>query len=526
MKTLSDKILKSNGSAKTNRSRVEVLTTTKLPTHGVASEVLAEIVPALPVPRPTRIVVIGCGVKIHFPWERACRAFEGAVGAIRANLDTRHYTVIASPTPVEDPDELIAFLNCQLSQGVDGLVLFHATYTAGEIGSQLGRWLNDHPVPLLSWSMPEPATESCRLESNSLCCQNFLLNMFHRLGVKYAWLNADIGPEAQPVLARFARTVRARARFLHARVLHVGGSRVTAFYDGEVDELAVMRRFGLRFDRIDLEAAFDHARKFKDRDLRRLRDAIVNSPSCARNDVPDKQIFQTLRIGLAALDMAAQKNYIGCIVKSWPELIDQYGCTTDGSVSMLNDFGLCTVEEGEMNGLLSSLAMHLLSEGNSVSTMMDLSQLDLARNRIGIWHCGACPTRWLKHGTKFEARRHSILENANAETAVGLMLEFLLELGPATVLRYQSPDASRAFVFEGELLDAPLAFRGNYCELQPKAPFTAGQIMNTIMSRGLDHHWSLGFGHWKKDLEMLHHWLGLQEIAVVGANEAFGLSQS
>jgi L-fucose isomerase-like protein len=246
---------------------------------------------------------------------------------------------------------------------------------------------------------------------------------------------------------------------------------------------------------------------------------------CARSDVPDDQIFQTLRIGLAAVDLAAQKGYTGCIVKSWPELFDQYGCATDGSISMLNDFGLCTAEEGEMNGLLSSLAMHFLSNGDSVSTMMDLSQLDLARNRIGIWHCGACPTRWLKQGTKFEARRHSILENANEKTAVGLMVEFLLELGPATVLRYQSPDAGRAFNFEGALVATPLRFRGNYCELLPKPPFTAGQIMNTILSRGLDHHWSLGFGHWKQDLEMLHHWLGIQEIPPVGASEAFGLSQ-
>jgi L-fucose isomerase-like protein len=497
-----------------------------LPTRGVATELLSELVPALPAPRPTCIVVIGCGVKIHFPWDRACQAFEAAVREIRNHLDTWHYMVISTPTLVEDPDELISFLNGHLAQGVDGLVLFHAAYTAGEIGSQLGRWLNDHPVPLLSWSMPEPVTKSGRLESNSLCCQNFLLNMFHRLGVKYAWLNAAVGPEAQPVIARFARTVRARARFLHARVLHIGGSRVTAFYDGEVDELAVMRRFGLRFDRIDLQAAFDHARKFKAADLRRLRDAIVNSPMCARNDVPDNQIFQTFRIGLAALDLAAQKNYTGCIVKSWPELIDQYGCTADGSVSLLNDFGLCTAEEGEMNGLLSSLAMNLLSEDNSVSTMMDLSQLDFARNRIGVWHCGACPTRWLKRGTKFAARRHSILENANPKNAVGLMLEFLLELGPATVLRYQSPDACRAFAFEGELLDTPLAFLGNYCELQPKPPFTAGQIMNTIMSCGLDHHWSLGFGHWKQDLEMLHHWLGVEEVSVSGASEAFGLSHA
>jgi L-fucose isomerase-like protein len=496
----------------------------RLPAEGVTTTLLKEMMPPLPLPKPTRLVVIGCGVKIHFPWGRACRAFESAVREIRETLDASHFTVVPAASPMEDPDELIAFLNGALAEGIDGIVLFHAAYTAGEIGSELGRWLIDHPLPLLSWSIPESLTESGRLESNRLCCQNFLLNMFHRLGVKYAWLNAPEGPAAQEMIVRFARTARARARFLHGRVLHIGGSRVTAFYDGEVDELAVMRRFGLRFDRIDLQAAFDHARKFPDSDLRRLRDVIVNSPSCARNDVPDEQIFQTLRIGLAALDWAASKNYIGCVVKSWPELIDNYGCTTDGSVSMLNDHGLCTAEEGEMNGLLSSLAMNFLSEGEAVSTMMDLSQLDIARNRIGIWHCGASPTRWLKQGTKYEARRHSILENADPPNSVGLMMEFLLELGPATVLRYQSPAAHRAFSFEGELVETPLLFRGNYCEMQPTPPFTAGQIMNTIMSRGLDHHWSLGFGHWKQDLAMLHHWIGVEEISVVPKSASSGLS--
>ena len=495
-----------------------------LPAKGITTDLLAELVPSLKAAKPARILIVGCGVKIHFPWAKACEIYASAIRETKAALGSQSFNVVTAPLPFEDPDELIPFLNQQLAQGVDGLILFHATYTAGEIGSQLGRWLNDHPVPFLSWSIPEPKTASGRLESNSLCCQNFLLNIFHRLDVKYAWLNAPTDASAHATLGRFGRSVLARARMLHGRVLHIGGSRVTAFYDGETDELAVMKRFGLRFDRIDLEVAFQHARKFSEKTLRQLRDVIVKSPKCQLNDVPDAQMFQTLRLGLAALDMAAQRGYIGCVIKSWPELIDQYGCTTDGAVSMLNDIGLCTAEEGEMNGLLSSLTMHLLSEGRAVPTMMDLSQWDDARNRIGVWHCGASPTRWLKQGTRFEARKHSILENADPKTAVGLMLEFLLELGPATVLRYQSPDAGRAFVFEGELLDTPLAFRGNYCELQPSAPHTASQIMNSIMSRGLDHHWSLGFGHWKQDLAMLHHWLGVENLAIGNADEKSGLS--
>ncbi len=255
MKTVSDMV------SETTRN-VGRTTGYRLPAEGVTTRLLTEMMQPLPVPGPTRLVVIGCGVKIHFPWGRACHVFESAVRELSETLDSEQFTIVSAAAPMEDPDELIAFLNGTLSGGVDGVVLFHAAYTAGEIGSQLGRWLIDHPLPLLSWSIPESLTESGRLESNRLCCQNFLLNMFHRLGVKYAWLNAPQGPEAKTMIVGFARSARARARFLHGRVLHIGGSRVTAFYDGEVDELAVMRRFGLRFDRIDLQAAFDHARKF------------------------------------------------------------------------------------------------------------------------------------------------------------------------------------------------------------------------------------------------------------------------
>jgi hypothetical protein len=311
---------------------------------------------------------------------------------------------------------------------------------------------------------------------------------------------------------------------LHGRVLHAGGSRVPAFYDGETDELAVMRRFGLRFDRVDLETVYQHGAKFSEADLRRVADSITKNERCAGVDLPEKQILQTLRFGLAVLDLGIRNRYLGCTVKSWPDLFDCYGCAIDGAVSMMNDYGFCTAEEGEMNGLISSLSMFLLSEGRAITTMMDLSALKAAENRIGIWHCGACPTRILKPGTKYRATKHSILENSDPETAVGLMLEFLLATGAATIVRYQSPDAGAMFAFEGELIDSPMPFRGAWCEMAPARPGNAGQIIGTILDLGLDHHWSLGYGHWIKDLNLLNLWLGVQTIGCRNETMAAGHS--
>ena len=70
-----------------------------------------------------------------------------------------------------------------------------------------------------------------------------------------------------------------------------------------------------------------------------------------------------------------------------------------------------------------------------------------------------------------------------------------------------------------------MPFRGNWGELDANRGLTTRQIMGTILARGLDHHWSLGYGHWKKELQLLNHWLDVSEITPVADGAAFaGLS--
>src|ERR1019366_328782 len=126
-----------------------------------------------------------------------------------------------------------------------------------------------------------------------------------------------------------------------------------------------------------------------------------------------------------------------------------WGCAADGALTLINDQGVPAADEADMNGLISMMAMHLVTEGGSIATLMDISRLDGAKNRLGFWHCGGSATRLVRAGTKFETRRHSIMENANESTAVGMLVESLLALGPVTVTRYLAPDSASAFLFEG-----------------------------------------------------------------------------
>ncbi|MGJ8639980.1 MAG: L-fucose/L-arabinose isomerase family protein [Opitutaceae bacterium] len=496
-----------------------------LPEKGVLNDVLASLVPSLPVRRKSRLLIVACGVKVHFPWNEACARYEAAFQTLSVAVGELPVEVVCAPEPFEDPTALCALLDRELREELAGIVLFHAAYTAGEIGLHLGRWLLDHKLPLLSWAWPEPGSGGAN-EANSLTCQNFLLQMLKQMGVPYAWIHEEISDAAAPVLRTFSRAVHAKHTFKHAKLLHAGGSRVTGFYDGEVDELEVMKNLGCQFDRMDLETVYQRAKKkFTDSDMRRLKDALLAHPSCGEVNLPEAQILQTYRFGLGMLDLAAENGYIGATVKSWPDLFDCYGCAIDGAVSMMNDVGFCVAEEGEMNGLLSSLSLFLLSDGKAVPTMMDLSLWKQKQDRLGIWHCGASPTRLLKSGTEFNATRHSILENGDPDTAVGLMLEFLLENGPVTVMRYMAPDAAKWFAFEGEFEDTALDYRGTYGLFKATGEASLSQIMGTIFDAGLDHHWSVGYGHWLNELRMLNHFCGLTEIPLRNSNNNFGLSR-
>ncbi len=494
-----------------------------IPAKGVAADAISALVTPLPRPAPTKIGLIGVGLKMHFVWKDAVANYQRAQRMIRQAWKGAPFELVAPTECYESAEDVLAAANKLLSEGVSGIILFHGSYTAGEIGSQFGRWLGDHRMPLLSWAFPEPV--GGRLTANSLCCQNFLLNAFHRLEVQYHWLFKAIDdPAAAEHLSRFARCVRARARMVGGKLLHLGSGRVPGFYDAEADELAVFKRFGLRFDRVDFVQAFGHAKKFTDAQLRSVMKAIVNAPNCGFNNVSEAQFFQTLRLALGVLDIAGQQNYIGTAIRCWPDLWDHWGCAADGALSLINDQGLPAADETDMNGLISMMAMHLVTEGTAVSTLMDISLLDPRKNRIGFWHCGGSATRLVRAGTKFETRRHSIMENADEKTAVGMLVESLLALGPVTVTRYLAPDSAHALLFEGDIVKSPMAFRGAYAEVVPVGPASADQIMGTILDKGLDHHWVMGRGHFATDLRALNHLLKVVEEPMTNPGGGHGFS--
>ena len=481
---------------------------------GIVAEAMENLICNASKKQDVKIGLIGIGFELHFDWEKAKQSYSEAREQTMSVFGANNQ-LLALKEPVQTKRELLEVLNNFNADGMSGLIIYQASYIAGDLALALGNWLRVTKIPLLSWSHDE--VTGGRLSANRLCGQNFLLNILNSLEVKYSWVfNTPKTKQLDSVLDRFIRVVSAKKRMQHANMLMIGGMRVPGFYDCELNEMSIAKHFGLGIDRVDIETVWKHGDKFKNEDIHAIVQKLISSEACECTKVSERELFLSVRFSLAIADYARQGNYLGVALKNWPELFDNYQIAGDGAGALVQDLGIPVADESDMGGLITMITMNEISNGAAIPTLMDLSILNSDENTLGMWHCGGSPTKLIRKGTGFQVRNHSILDNYDEAQSYGMLLEFLLEKGDITIAKYQYPHASNMLSFEGEILDSPMRFRGAYGEVSPKN-LQASAVVRTILSKGLDHHWIMGRGHIQEDLQEFNHWANIEDLEFVQA---------
>ncbi|TRX60141.1 hypothetical protein FNH22_08820 [Fulvivirga sp. M361] len=476
---------------------------------GIAEQEMRKLITPSPKPKNVSIALIGIGLEQHFDWELAKKSYTAALQQTK-DVFSDENILLAHPTPVQTKKELLEMLNDYFAQGMSGLIVYQASFISGDLALTLANWLRDQNMPILSWSHAE--VMGGRLTANRLCGQNFLLNSLNSMGVKYSWVfDEPESSELTLVLDRFVRVVTTKARLKHAELLMIGGMRVPGFFDCELNEISIAKHFELGIERVDIETVWKHGEKFNREDIHHIVDQLVSDSRCNMQNVSAQELFLSVRFSLAIADYVNAGGYLGVALKNWPELFDNYQIAGDGAGALVQDLGIPVADESDMGGLLTMVTMNGLSNGKALPTLMDLSVLNTKEDKIGAWHCGGSPTRLLRDGTSYQIRNHSILDNFDKEKSYGMLLEFLQETGPVTIAKYQYPHASYMLSFEGNIVDSPLRFRGSYGEIHPTTA-SATDIIGSILSQGLDHHWIIGRGHIREDLHEFNHWIDVKEL--------------
>ncbi|MFY0627097.1 MAG: hypothetical protein JXR07_12430 [Reichenbachiella sp.] len=480
--------------------------------NGIVGHLFEKVI--LP-PKPhyiAKIALVGIGLEEHFDWQSILNCYADAKNSLESVLPKDRFDLISSQTPLQSKEEIFKWLQQMQSSGIDGIIVYQASFIAGDLAATLARWLNQNKIPVLSWSHDEPT--GGRLVNNRLCGQNFLLNILNSCGVKYSWLfDSPVEKEFAGNIMKFAKSVYVKASINQKSIGMVGGFRVPGFYDCELNELSLLNRFGIKVDRIDFDTIWQHGERFSENTIIEIREELLSHPLCMFNNVSNEQLDKSIRLSLAMADYSREKNYLGIGLKNWPELFDHYGIAGDGAGALVQDLGIPVADESDMGALLTMIMMNQLSFEKAIPTLVDLSLINKNDNQIGFWHCGGAPTKLIDINTGYEIRNHSILENFDVESSLGMLFEFLQKQGPVTIAKYQYPDAGKVLTWEGNIKPTEMAFRGSYAEVEPKRN-AAGDILSTILNNGLDHHWIIGRGHLQKDLNELNHWLGIENIKI------------
>jgi L-fucose isomerase-like protein len=183
------------------------------------------------------------------------------------------------------------------------------------------------------------------------------------------------------------------------------------------------------------------------------------------------------------------------------------GCAACGAMSMLSDGFAQQVPlpcscEADINGTVTQWILQWLSGAPSFGT--DIVGVDQDQDRIALWHCGLAPLSMADPSEQPQGTIHS-------NRQLPLLMDFTLKPGPVTIARIsQARGDLRLVIGEGEMLDAPKPFSGTAGTL--RLNILAKVFLNRLIHDGLEHHISLTYGHFSKQLQLFGEWMDLPVI--------------
>jgi L-fucose isomerase-like protein len=166
---------------------------------------------------------------------------------------------------------------------------------------------------------------------------------------------------------------------------------------------------------------------------------------------------------------------------------------------MLTNEGRPCSCEADANGTVTQLILSWLSGDVAYGT--DLVSVDVESDTAVLWHCGLAPLGMADPAVKPRAALHS-------NRGVPLVMEFPLKPGRVTLARLSRASGRLQMVVGGgEMISAKPSFSGTSGVL--RFDRDVRQVLDTLLSLGLEHHLSITYGDHRQSMRRLAEWLEL-----------------
>jgi L-fucose isomerase-like protein len=426
----------------------------------------------------------------HFPYDQP-KALDVQARQALAKLNLE---LVAADRLVYDSETAMAAAARFKAAGVDVIISLVGSFTWDNQPIRVAQELN---VPIILWGVPEPPMAGGPLEANSLVGVTMNAAALKRLGYLYKFVYGFVDdPAAIADIGRSVRVLSAIKRLRHARVGVVGG-RPTGFYGSTYDELRLRKTLGVEIIPIEVSevfAAYDSVSESQ------VNESLGKVTSLGRRASADSEDIQKVARLYSAMHRFTDHDGLSALaVKCWPEMKDRLlnPCVVNG---MMTDEGIMMGCETDVHGTISMLIQHYLNDAPAF--FADLVTFNETDNTALLWHCGAASASLAARKEAVALEKHSI----GTGTAT---LEFALRPGRATVSRLGPiGEAYRLLIVTGEALPTGMLLRGDNLLFRTDLPVR--QVIDRIIERGIEHHYSVTYGDLRRDLVEFCFWSGIR----------------
>lgn len=383
------------------------------------------------------------------------------------------FTVSGPRAVLTDAQDLSDWLEKLRSESVSAAVLQIGTFPDGNTPAQVAETLQ---VPVVLSGFPEASLED-RVGNNSLCGLNMATYTLRELGHRHSWCFGAPGSEAHDSELTAQLLAATTLSSLRGSVIGLLGYRAPGFYPATFDELLLRRTFGIRVVHLGIQTVTDLVKDGAHRDP-----PMNNFPTIEGDQLTPEAISWLGRYYGALYGAVAAAGLTAVAVKDWPEMAPFDPSIPAGiwpAVSWLQDDGINTAPEGDVNGAVTMQLLNRLS--GQAPFFSDISALDESESTLTLWHYGGAPSL---------ARSRDEIRLSQD----GRELEFTLKPGPAVLARLgYSGGAYRLLTIEVEVLDERLTLRRAAARVRTiNTP--AGDVVRELLDGGWEHHVSLVHG--------------------------------
>lgn len=381
----------------------------------------------------------------------------------------------------------------------DLIIIQNITFANAQYTSEILSRFND--VPILLWTLREPAIDGGRLRLNSLTGAYSAANTIrkYREGV-FEYIFGS--PSEDVVEYKIKKTIKAaslKKKLKSSKIVSIGHTP-EGFGFGRANDLDLLKHFGIKHSSIEARELIDKAREYSEEECSSyLEDAYARTKGLDK--LPVENVNNFARLYKAYWDYVTDNNVCAISSRCWPDFFTSFGTPVCAVLGILNDRKIAASCETDTYGALSMYIAIFLSQksvffGDPVSLNED-------ENTITFWHCGMAACSLAREDTGAEIGTH-------CNRHIGPTMEFGLKAQKnVTVFRVGLDENGkfRFLIYNGEAIDKPKQFYGT--SVVVKTDTNAKDIVHRTVLEGWEPHFVVAYEDIADELEILGHMLGI-----------------